>query len=88
MKRCNEAFQAQIVSYADDFVILSRGKAVEALEWTEKVMSRLGLRLNKDKTSIRDGLEGEFDFLGYTFGYMVFKKMDHGTRGPVPQRPA
>lgn len=86
IKRCNEAFQAQIVSYADDFVILSRGKAVEALEWTEKVMSRLGLRLNEDKTSIRDGLRGNFDFLGYTFGHMVFKKDGSNYTGASPSK--
>jgi len=74
MKRCDEAFRAQVVSYADDFVILTCGKVVEALEWTDKVMSRLNLRLNDDKTSMRDGLQGNFDFLDYTFGFMVFKK--------------
>jgi RNA-directed DNA polymerase len=86
IKRCNEAFQAQVVSYADDFVILSRGKAVEALEWTEKVMSLLGLRLNEDKTSIRDGLRGNFDFLGYTFGHMVFKKDGSSYTGASPSK--
>jgi retron-type reverse transcriptase len=30
-----EAFQAHVVSYADDFVILSRGRAAEALTWDE-----------------------------------------------------
>ena len=73
-KGCDEAFEAQIVSYADDFVILSRGKADQALEWTQQVMTRLGLELNEDKTSIRDGLNANFDFLGYTFGHMIFKK--------------
>jgi hypothetical protein len=29
------------VNYADDFVILSRGKAAEALEWTRGVLERL-----------------------------------------------
>jgi hypothetical protein len=32
--RIGEQFQAKVVTYADDFVILSRGKAAEALEWT------------------------------------------------------
>jgi RNA-directed DNA polymerase len=48
-----EQFQAQIVNYADDFVILSRGQAAEALEWTRQVVTRLGLTLNEAKTSIR-----------------------------------
>ena len=38
-----EAFRAHVVSYADDFVILSRGHAAEALAWTKAVMTRLGL---------------------------------------------
>src|ERR1700761_4304574 len=38
-----EAFRAHVVNYADDFVILSRGHADEALAWTRQVMTRLGL---------------------------------------------
>jgi len=63
-----EQFRARIVNYADDFVILSRGKAVEALEWTRRVLERLELTLNAKKTSIRNAREERFDFLGYTFG--------------------
>ena len=37
-----EAYQARIVSYADDFVILSRKSAAEALAWTRQVMIKLG----------------------------------------------
>src|SRR5262252_9557079 len=35
-----DAYQARIVSYADDFVILSRKSAAEALAWTRQVMTR------------------------------------------------
>jgi RNA-directed DNA polymerase len=63
-----EQYRARIVNYADDFVILSRGKAEEALEWTRKVVGRLGLTLNEQKTSIRNARKERFDFLGYTFG--------------------
>lgn len=63
-----EQFQARIVNYADDFVILSRGKAKEALEWTRRVLERLKLTLNEKKTSIRNARQERFDFLGYTFG--------------------
>jgi RNA-directed DNA polymerase len=62
------AFRARVVSYADDFVILSRGHAAEALTWTRGVMARLGLTLNEEKTSLRDARTERFDFLGYTFG--------------------
>jgi hypothetical protein len=34
-----ETFRARVVSYADDFVILSRGRAAEALAWTKAVMT-------------------------------------------------
>jgi RNA-directed DNA polymerase len=44
---CGEAFRAHVVSYADDFVILSRARAAEALTWTKGVMTKLGLRLSE-----------------------------------------
>jgi RNA-directed DNA polymerase len=66
--RRGEQFQARIVSYADDFVILSRGKADEALGWARGTLTRLGLSLNEAKTSIRNAREERFDFLGYTYG--------------------
>jgi RNA-directed DNA polymerase len=65
---CGEAFRAHVVSYADDFVILSRGRAVEALTWTKGVMTKLGLTLNEAKTSLRDARQERFTFLGYSFG--------------------
>jgi RNA-directed DNA polymerase len=66
--RRGEQFQARIVNYADDFVILSRGKAKEALAWTRGVLERLELTLNEKKTSVRNARRERFDFLGYTFG--------------------
>src|SRR5450759_4168587 len=66
--RRGEQFRAHMVNYADDFVILSRGKATEALEWTRGVLERLELTLNEKKTSVRNAREERFDFLGYTFG--------------------
>jgi len=61
-------FRARIVNYADDFVILSAGSAEEALDWTRRVMARMGLRLNEAKTRVVNVWEERFDFLGYTFG--------------------
>jgi RNA-directed DNA polymerase len=66
--RRSEAFRAHVVSYADDFVILSRGNAAQALAWTRRMMTRLGLSLNEAKTSVRNARHERFDFLGYTFG--------------------
>ena len=65
---CGEAFRAHVVSYADDFVILSRGRAAEALAWTKAVMTKLGLAINEAKTSLKDARKERFTFLGYSFG--------------------
>lgn len=73
-------FSARIINYADDFVILSRSKAKEAMEWTAGVMNRLKLTLNATKTCVRDARKETFDFLGYTFGQQVVWTKD-GTRG-------
>jgi Reverse transcriptase (RNA-dependent DNA polymerase) len=65
---CGGTFHAHVVSYADDFVILSRGHAEEALAWTKAVMTKLGLTINEAKTSLRNARQERFDFLGYSFG--------------------
>jgi RNA-directed DNA polymerase len=62
-----QQFRARLINYADDFVILSVGRAAEALEWTAKVMTGLKLNLNPVKTSIKDARRERFDFLGYSF---------------------
>jgi RNA-directed DNA polymerase len=74
IKGCDKAFRAQIVNYADDFVILSRYRATQTLTWTKTVVNCLGLSLNPEKTVIKDACIETFDFLGYTFGRMRFKK--------------
>jgi RNA-directed DNA polymerase len=68
-----EAFRAHVIAYADDFVILSRGCAAEALAWTKAVMTRLGLTLNEAKTSLKNARQERFDFLGYSFGPHRYK---------------
>ena len=60
--------RAQIVSYADDFVILSRGRAAEAPDWTRNAITRLGLTLNEAKTRLKDARRERFEFPGYSFG--------------------
>jgi RNA-directed DNA polymerase len=79
-------FRAVIVNYADDFVILSRGCAAEALEWTERTMERIGLTLNREKTKLVKAKHERFDFLGYTFGPHRFKKDGHWYLGASPSR--
>jgi RNA-directed DNA polymerase len=81
-----EAFRAQVVSYADDFVILSRGCAAEALAWTKAVMTRLGLTLNEAKTSLRDARQERFTFLGYSFGPHWYKANGQWYLGTSPSK--
>jgi RNA-directed DNA polymerase len=81
-----EAYQARIVSYADDFVILSRKSAAEALAWTRQVMIKLGLALNEAKTAVRDARREPFDFLGYTFGPHRYRKDGHWYLGASPSK--
>ena len=81
-----ELWAARIISYADDFVILSRGHAREALEWTRGVMQRLGLTLNEAKTSIKDARREKFDFLGYSFGPHCYRKKGKWYRGASPSK--
>ena len=80
----SEAWRAHIVNYADDFVILSRGYATEALTWTERTMERLGLTLNRTKTRLCDAREERFDFLGYSFGPHVFRQTGRRYVGASP----
>ena len=52
---------------ATHLVILSRGKAEQALNWTRRVMTKLKLTLNEAKTSIKQARKERFNFLGYAF---------------------
>jgi RNA-directed DNA polymerase len=81
-----EAFRAHVVAYADDFVILSRGRPAEALAWTKAVMTRLGLTINEGKTSLKDARKERFDFLGYSFGPHRFKMNGRWYLGASPSK--
>ncbi len=70
----DKEFRARLVNYADDFVILSRGRAQEALAWTRWAMQNIGLTLNETKTCLRDAERESFNFLGYTFGPDLYRK--------------
>ena len=59
--------QSRIVNYADDFVILTRSKAGEALDAVRQIIGKIGLTLNDEKTRICTAGKEAFTFLGYTF---------------------
>src|SRR5918995_523212 len=72
---CGEAFRAHVVNNAD-----------EALAWTRRVMTRLGLTVNEAKTAVRDARQERFDFLGYSFGPHHYRKDGHWYLGASPSR--
>ena len=78
---------SRIVTYADDLVILCRkGKAEEALTCMREIMSKLKLTVNEEKTRICKVPEGEFDFLGYTFGRLCSPKTGKARLGMRPSK--
>jgi len=82
-----ESLGTRIVTYADDLVILCRrGKAEEALTRMRDLMRKLKLTVNEEKTRICKVPEGEFDFLGYTFGQMHSAKTGQAYLGYRPSK--
>lgn len=58
---------AELVRYADDFVILMRGRTKTTCQKVEEMIERLGLTMNDAKTRIVDARKGSFDFVGFSF---------------------
>jgi group II intron reverse transcriptase/maturase len=82
-----QSLGSRIVTYADDLVILCRkGKAKEALSRLREIMGKLKLTVNEEKTRICKVPEGEFDFLGYTFGRMYSARTGKAYLGFRPSR--
>ena len=78
---------SRIVTYADDLVILCRtGKAEEALRRLRELMGKLKLTVNEEKTRICKVPEGEFTFLGYSFGRMYSARTGKARIGYRPSK--
>src|SRR5664279_442145 len=83
----DKSLGTRIVTYADDLVILCRkGRAKEALQRMRELMGKLKLTVNEEKTRICKVPEGEFDFLGYTFGRMYSKTTGKARLGMRPSK--
>ena len=61
-------FDAEIVNYADDFVVLGRAPAASMLSVVEWLMGRLKLPINAEKTRCYRVPEEPIEFLGYRIG--------------------
>lgn len=63
---------ARLVRYADDFVILARYIGTRITDFVDEfVEGRMGLEINREKTSVANLRQGDsLDFLGFTFRYV------------------
>lgn len=72
VNRANGYFQRygiKMVRYADDFILMGSKIPQHCLEYLKKILDRMGLSLNEEKTSLIDSITESFDFLGFTFRY-------------------
>lgn len=81
-----QRFQARIVNYADDFVILCRSQADKAAAAMRNMMQKLKLTVNETKTHVCRLPAESFDFLGYTFGQMYSPRNGHAYLGARPAK--
>ena len=62
-------FGAEIVNYADDFCVLGKAPAAEMLAVVNRLMERLKLPVNAQKTRCLRCPEESLEFLGYRIGW-------------------
>ena len=60
-------YGAQLVRYADDFVILCKGRVDAPMQTVKMVLDKCGLMLNEKKTTVVNANIQGFDFLGFCF---------------------
>lgn len=77
---------ARIVNYADDFVICCKQDAAQAAVAMRRIMERLKLMVNEEKTHLCRIPRERFDFLGYTFGRCYSPKDGHAYIGTRPSK--
>lgn len=58
---------AELVRYADDFVVLMRGRVGRTGEKVQQMLEGMSLKLNEDKTQVLDARQQSFEFLGFSF---------------------
>jgi len=83
---CEQRWSAHIVNYADDFVICCKRGAPEAMAAMRRIMERLKLTVNEEKTHLCEIPRERFDFLGYTFGRCYSRKDGHAYIGTRPSK--
>lgn len=86
--RLTEKYGAELVNYADDFVVLCRGKAWPVHDQIATWMKQIGLTLNLEKTRVLNACRTPFTFLGYTFGLQYTRGSRRKHLGVTPSKKA
>ena len=63
-----ECHQARLVRYADDFVVLCRQQTDAPMRMIQRIMGKLGLSLNEEKTRVVNVWQERIRFLGFEIG--------------------
>lgn len=65
IKRVKERFNARMIRYADDVIVMGKGKTERILCGIKRVLGHLELELNEEKTRIVEAREKPFRYLGF-----------------------
>jgi group II intron reverse transcriptase/maturase len=69
-----EKHKARLVRYADDLVILCARDTAVPYAILQKILEKLELQLNEEKTQIRNAWKERFGFLGFSVGMVKAKR--------------
>jgi RNA-directed DNA polymerase len=83
-----DEYDAKIVAYADDFVVLCRRRPEQVLARLKTWLVTMKLTLNEAKTCIRDARKDTFRFLGYELGPQVNERAGRRYLGARPSKRA
>jgi group II intron reverse transcriptase/maturase len=83
---CERRWSAHIVNYADDLVVCCKYRAHEAMETMHRIMEKLKLTVNEEKTHLCQIPQERFDFLGYTFGRCYKRESGRAYIGTRPSK--
>ncbi|NBC67204.1 MAG: group II intron reverse transcriptase/maturase [Bacteroidetes bacterium] len=59
----------RLIRYADDFLLMARVMEADVIAGLSRLLDRLKLTLNQEKSRQVDATQESFDFLGFTFRY-------------------
>ena len=59
----------KIIRYADDFILMGKEIGEPPIAYLKSMLTRMGLKINEEKTKQVDACTKPFNFLGFTFRY-------------------